>query len=124
MKLAAKISCKHYFKQFFSHFVRLIMFHKRYCFVYFLAIIQLIVAALTFSVGIAVVSHGENADNAMKIGIVGIFGGIIICVAGALGIISYKDHNNQNKNAFHMAFSIIGCCVSIVGIYFDTAELM
>ena len=70
------------------------------------------------------VSHGENADNAMKIGIVGIFGGIIICVAGALGIISYKDRNNQNKNAFHMAFSIIGCCVSIVGIYFDTADLM
>lgn len=114
MKLAAKISCKHYFKQFFSHFVRLIMFHKRYCFVYFLAIIQLIVAALTFSFGIAVVSHGENADNAMKIGIVGIFGGIIICVAGALGIISYKDHNNQNKNAFHMAFNYKIFCTLVV----------
>ena len=103
------------------------MFHKRNCFVYILAIIQLIVAALAFSFGITVVIHGEDGDNfnnTMKIGIVGIVCGVIICVAGALGIISYKDRNNQSKNAFYIAFSIIACCVSIVGIYFDALEFM
>ena len=98
------------------------MFHKRNCFVYFLVIIQLIVAVLTFSFGIVVVIHGDDADrfdDTMTIGILGIVGGVIIFVAGALGIISYKDRNNQSKTAFHLAFSIMACCVSIMGIYFD-----
>ena len=56
----------------------------------------------------------------MEIGVVGIVGGVIISAAGTMGIISYKD---LSKNAFHMTFSIIACCVSIAGIYFDALEL-
>lgn len=81
---------------------------------------------MTVSFGIAGVVHGEkdqNFDNAMEIGVVGIVGGVIISVAGTLGIVSYKDHKNQSKNAFHMAFSVIACCVSIVGIYFSAPIL-
>ena len=75
---------------------------------------------MTVSFGIAGVVHGEkdqNFDNAMEIGVVG---GVIISAAGTMGIISYKD---LSKNAFHMTFSIIACCVSIAGIYFDALEL-
>ena len=81
---------------------------------------------MTVSFGTAGVVHGEddqNFDNAMEIGIVGIVGGAIISPAGTMGIISYKDLKNQSKNAFHMTFSIIACCVSIAGIYFDALEL-
>ena len=78
---------------------------------------------MTVSFGISGVVHGEedqNFDNAMEIGVVGIVGGVIISAAGTMGIISYKD---LGKNAFHMTFSIIACCVSIAGIYFDALEL-
>ena len=126
MKLVLYFLCKNYLKQLFLHFFRVNKFHWRKQFVYFLAIIQLIVAVLTVAFGIAVVLHGEDArnfDNAMEIGIVGIVGGVIISVAGTLGIVSYKDHKNQSKNAFHMAFSVIACCVSIVGIHFSAPIL-
>ena len=126
MKLALYFLCKKYLRQLFLHFFRVNKFHSRKQFVYFLAIIQLIVAVLTVAFGIAVVLHGDdarNVDNAMEIGIVGIVGGVIISVAGTLGIVSYKDHKNQSKNAFHMAFSVIACCVSIVGIYFSASIL-
>ena len=52
------------------------------------------------------------------LGIVGIVLGALICVAGALGIASCKDPQNHCKNGFHMAFSIIACCASVVGIGF------
>ena len=81
---------------------------------------------MTVSFGITVVLHGQDAanfDNAMRIGIVGILGGVISCVCGALGIVSYKDPENQSKNRFHMVFSIIACWVSIVGINFDAIGL-
>ena len=53
-------------------------------------------------------------------GIIGIGGGSLICVAGALGIASYKDPQNYCKNGFHMAFSIIAWLASAAGIgYFS-----
>ena len=73
------------------------------------------------------VLHGEDAanfDDALIIGIAGVLRGFIICFSWALGIISYKDPENQTKNCFHMAFSIIAYCVSIVGISFDAIGLV
>ena len=49
-------------------------------------------------------------------GITGIAGGAVICVAGGLGIASYKDPQNYCKNGFHMAFSILAWLASGVGI--------
>ena len=49
-------------------------------------------------------------------GSVGIAGGALIFVAGALGIASYKDPQNHGKNVFHMVFSILACCASALGI--------
>lgn len=48
--------------------------------------------------------------------ITGIAGGAVICVAGGLGIASYKDSQNYCKNGFHMAFSILAWLASGVGI--------
>ena len=52
------------------------------------------------------------------LGIFGIVEGALICVAGALGIASYKDPQNYYKNGCHMGFSILACCVSVLGILF------
>ena len=49
-------------------------------------------------------------------GIVGIASGLLICVAGTLGIASYKDPQNYCKNGFHMAFSILAWFSSAAGI--------
>ena len=56
-------------------------------------------------------------------GIVGIVGGALIFVAGALGIASCKDPQNHCKNGFHMAFCIVACFASVVGIGFFSAGL-
>ena len=56
-------------------------------------------------------------------GIVGIVGGAVICVAGALGIASCKDPQNHCKNGFHMAFCIVACCTSVIGIGFFSAGM-
>ena len=49
-------------------------------------------------------------------GILGIAVGAPIFVAGALGIVSYKDPQNHCKNGLHMVFSILTCFASGVGI--------
>ena len=49
-------------------------------------------------------------------GIGGIAGGVIIFIAGGLGIASYKDHQNICKAGCYLAFSIVSCCLSVVGV--------
>ena len=46
----------------------------------------------------------------------GIVGGVLICVAGCLGVLSLKDPKSHCKNGVHMGFSIVACCVSAIGI--------
>ena len=68
--------------------------------------------------------YQEDSDDfyyfswAKILGVVGIAVGVLICVAGALGIVSYKDPQNDCKNGFHMAFCILACFASSVGIGF------
>ena len=55
-------------------------------------------------------------------GFIGIAGGILVCIAGVVGIVSYKDSQNHCKNGFHMACSILAFFMSGVGIgYFSAA---
>ena len=46
----------------------------------------------------------------------GIAGGVIIFIAGGLGIASYKDRENVWKAGSYLAFSIVSCCLSVIGI--------
>ena len=70
--------------------------------------------------GIALVFYRDSYDYYLSwsviLGIIGIAGGALIFVAGALGIVSYKDPQSHCKNGFHMTFSILACCASSVGI--------
>lgn len=46
----------------------------------------------------------------------GIAGGIIIFITGGLGIASYKDRHKIYKAGCYLAFSIVSCCLSVLGI--------
>ena len=57
-----------------------------------------------------------TASLVLGSGISGIFCGVVIFIAGGLGIALYKDHRNINKAGCYLAFSIASCCLSVVGI--------
>ena len=78
------------------------------------------IGILNISLGIALSSHGGVFYAAMVIGIIAIVAGTICCVTGVLGVMSYKDQRNHTKNGFHMGFSIMTCCISVVAIYCDS----
>lgn len=88
------------------------------CLFNFTAIIEIIIGLLTITFGLALLFYPEDLEDFSWIGIVGIVGGPLISVAGAVGIVSYKDPENHCKNGLRMAFSIFACCVSVVGIGF------
>ena len=80
------------------------------------------IGVLSVSLGIALSSYGEGVGllyHPMVTGILAIFAGAIAFVAGVLGVISYKYQRNHSKNGFHMGFSIILCCISVVAIFFE-----
>ena len=84
------------------------------------------IGVLSISFGIALSSHGEvlgDIGGPMTIGILAIVAGVIFCVTGVLGVMSYRDQRNHTKNGFHMGFSIIACCISVVAIFFDSVGL-
>ena len=94
-------------------------------FFYFSAIIQSIIGFLAVIFGFTLRFYErhpyydyEYSTWSVILGIVGIVAGAVICVAGALGIISCKDPQNHCKNGLHMAFCILACCASVVGIGF------
>ena len=94
----------------------------------FSAIIQSIIGFLAVIFGFALVFYQRhpyydyyNLGWSAILGIVGIVAGAVICVAGALGIVSCKDPQNHCKNGIHMAFCILACCASVVGIGFFSA---
>lgn len=58
------------------------------------------------------------------LGGLGIAGGILTCVAGAIGVVSYKAPQNHCKAGLHLLFSSLACCVSVVGIIFFTFGVM
>ena len=84
----------------------------------FSAIIEIIIGLLTVTFGLALLFYPEDLRDFSWIGIVGIVGGTLTSVAGAVGIVSYKDPENHCKNGLRMAFAILACCVSAVGIGF------
>ena len=84
----------------------------------FSAIIEIIIGLLTVSFGSALLFYPKDLQGLSWIGYVGIVGGTLISVDGAVGIVSYKDPENHCKNGLRMAFSILACCVSVVGIGF------
>ena len=92
-------------------------FFKLYLFD-FSAIIEIIIGLLTVSFGSALLFYPKDLQDLSWIGYVGIVGGTLISVDGAVGIASYKDPENHCKNGLRMAFSILACCVSVVGIGF------
>ena len=80
----------------------------------FSAIIEIIIGVLTVAFGVTLLFYPEDRKDYSYSGIVRIVGGTLIFVAGGVGIVSYKDPQNYNKNALCMAFSILACCVSVV----------
>ena len=44
--------------------------------------------------------------------------GALICIAGILGLVSSKNPKNQWRIGCHMFFSIIGCCRSVIVLFF------
>ena len=88
----------------------------------FSAIIEIITGLLTITFGLALLFYPEDFDKDYAwSGIVGIVGGTLISVSGAIGIVSYKDPQNHSQNGLRMAFSVVACCVSSVGIGFFAA---
>ena len=81
------------------------------------------IGTLNISLGIALSSHGGVFYWAMVIGIISIVAGTTCCVTGVLGVMSYRDQRNHTKNGFHMGFSIMACCISVVAIYFDAGAV-
>ena len=79
---------------------------------YFSAIIQSIIGFLVVILRFALVFLLRSLIG----GIIEIAVGAPIFVAGAPGIVSYKDPKNHCKNGFHMVFSILACCASSGGI--------
>lgn len=53
----------------------------------------------------------------------GIAGGTIIFITGGLGIASYKDRHKIYKAGCYLAFSIVSCCLSVVGVIAYTAAM-
>ena len=80
----------------------------------FLAIIEVIIGLLTLTFGLALLLY-PDVDNVL-FGGAGVVGGSLICVAGAFGIVSYKAPQSHCKNGLHMAFSILVCYVSFLGV--------
>ena len=68
--------------------------------------------------------YREDRNDYSRSGFVGIVGGTLIFVAGGVGIVLYKDPQNYSKNLSRMAFSILACCVSVVGIGFFSEGVM
>ena len=84
------------------------------------------IGVLSVPFGIALSSHGEGLGgifNPFVTGILAIVAGAVFCVAGVLGIMSYKDQRNHTKNGYHMGFSIVACCISVVAIFFDSVAV-
>ena len=80
----------------------------------FLAIIEVIIGLLTLTFGLALLLY-PDVDNVL-FGGAGVVGGSLICVAGAFGTVSYKAPQSHCKYGLHMAFSILVCCVSFLGV--------
>ena len=76
------------------------------CLFNFTAIIEIIIGLLTITFGLALLFYPEDLEDFSWIGIVGIVGGPLISVAGAVGIVSYKDPENHCKMdyAWHFLF--------------------
>ena len=89
-----------------------------FIFLNFLGIIETIIGLLIVAFGVTLLFYPEDHKDYSWSGIVGIIGGPLIFVAGVVGIVSYKDPQNYCKNGLHMAFSILACCVSVVGAGF------
>lgn len=78
---------------------------------------------VTVIFGLAVVLNQNNLHQnyfgkvwSLISGVIGIAGGTLVYVTGAVGIASYKDPQNSSKNGVHMTFSILACSVSVVEI--------
>ena len=90
----------------------------------FSAIIEIIIGLLTVTFGVTLLFYREDRNDYSRSGFVGIVGGTLIFVAGGAGIVLYKDPQNYSKNLSRMAFSILACCVSVVGIGFFSEGVM
>ena len=84
----------------------------------FSAIIETIIGFLTVTFGVTLLFSPEDCKDYSWSGIVGIIAGTSTFVDGVVGILLYKDLQNYCKNELHMAFSILACCVSVVGVGF------
>ena len=83
------------------------------------------IGVLSVPFGIALSSHGKGFGvfNPFVTGVLAIVAGTVFCVTGVLGIMSYRDQRNHIKNGYHMGFSIIACCISVVAIFFDSVAV-
>ena len=88
-------------------------------FVYLSAILQSAIGLFITMFG-SLLLHYKECKTFMSLllgsGIGGIVGGVIIFIAGGLGIASYKDRKKIWKAGCYLTFSIASCCLSFLGI--------
>ena len=83
-------------------------------FVYLSAILQSAIGLFITMFGSLLLHYKECKTFMSLIG--GIVGGVIIFIAGGLGIASYKDRKKIWKAGCYLTFSIASCCLSFLGI--------
>ena len=101
-------------------------------FYYFSAVIQSIIGLLTVLFGVTLLFYREDnsydsgygvADVSTLFGFYGIIEGVLVCVAGTVGIGSCTDPQSHYRNGKFKGYSICACCLSGVAIGFFSAGM-
>ena len=104
-------------------------------FFYISAIIQSIIGLLTVLLGATLLFYRDDKHNSYGesdwftplvltvLGIYGIIEGVLVCVAGTVGIGSCIDPQRYYRNEKFKGCSVCACCLSGVGIGFFSAAM-